>query len=443
MERKAFSYCTGYFERLIHSHLLRGSGGIAQSCIGVKLSLCWIMSGDETFQATAFDMQPQDDLLTSYLSLKERALSAVAEGITISDNRLPDNPIVYANGGFEKLTGYQIEEVLNKNCRFLQGPDTNPEKVDEIRRAVREQRECTVELLNYRKDGTPFWNRLSITPVRDDEGNVTNYIGIQSDITKRKDAEDALVTTARQLKTAYRRMKGDLEEARELQLAMLPKAIPELPYLDIAVSMKTAQEVGGDYYDFAVDLQDTLTVAIGDATGHGLKAGTIVTATKVLFNSLVFHQSPVKILQEMSLALKDMGFHNMYMAMIIAKVTRDRMVISSAGMPFTLHYLASNKKVAEIELKGMPLGGFPEYPYQLNEIKLHPGDAFLLMSDGLMELRNDSGEFFGDERIKFLFLDLALESPEEIIRQLTRAAKEWRGDDSVQDDMTLMVMKVK
>lgn len=388
-------------------------------------------------------MHHQDDEMLTALSLKERAFSAVAEGVTISDNRLPDNPIIYANRGFENLTGYRIEEVLNKNCRFLQGPDTDPEKVDEIRRAVHEQRECTVELLNYRKDGTPFWNSLSITPVRDDEGNVTNYIGIQSDITKRKKAEEALLTTAQQLKTAYRSMKGDLEEARKLQLAMLPKTIPQLPFLDIAVSMKTAQEVGGDYYDFAVDSKGTLTVAIGDATGHGLKAGTIVTATKVLFNTLVFHHNPVKILQEMSLALKDMGFHNMYMAMIIAKMTRERMLISSAGMPFTYHYRASDKEVTEIELKGMPLGGFPDFPYQSIETKLHSGDAFLLMSDGLMELRNHQGQFFGEQRIKSLFQDVAAETPEEIILHLSRAANDWRGDESVQDDMTLMVMKVK
>ena len=389
-------------------------------------------------------MHPQDDdLLTSYLSLKERALSAVAEGITISDNQLPDNPIIYANRGFERLTGYRIEEVLNKNCRFLQGPDTDPESVDEIRRAIRDERECTVELLNYRKDGIPFWNRLSITPVRDDEGTVTNFIGIQSDVTKRKQAEEDLLATARQLKTAYRRMKDDLEEARQLQLAMLPKTIPQLPYLDIAVSMTTAQEVGGDYYDFAVDSKDTLTAAIGDATGHGLKAGTIVTATKVLFNSLVFHQNPVKILQEMSLALKEMGFHNMYMAMIIAKITCERMHISSAGMPYTYQYHASDKEVTEIQLKGMPLGGFPEYPYQSMEVNLHPGDAFLFMSDGLMELRDNRGEFYGEERIKSLFQDVASAPPDEVIRQLSQSAKDWRGEQSVQDDMTLMVLRVK
>lgn len=224
---------------------------------------------------------------------------------------------------------------------------------------------------------------------------------------------------------------------------MLPRTIPQLPYLDIAVCMNTAQEVGGDYYDFNVDSKETLTVAIGDATGHGLKAGTIVTATKVLFNSLVVRPNPVNILQEMSRALKQMGFRNMYMAMIIAKMTRERLLISSAGMPFTYYYRMADNTVAEIVLKGMPLGGFTDFPYQSREIAVHKGDTFLLMSDGLMELRNEKGEFFGEERIKSLFQDVAAEPPDTIIKHLSRAAEEWAEMKTVQDDMTLMVLQVK
>ena len=101
------------------------------------------------------------------LELKDRALAASAEGITIADASLPDNPLIYANAGFERLTGYSVADVLGRNCRFLQGPGTDPATVDTLRTAIREKREVTVQLLNYRKDGTPFWNRLSITPVQD------------------------------------------------------------------------------------------------------------------------------------------------------------------------------------------------------------------------------------------------------------------------------------
>ena len=116
------------------------------------------------------------------LQLKDRALAAAAEGIAIADARLPDNPLIYANAGFERLTGYSADEVMGRNCGFLQGAETDGETLGNLRAALREQREITVKLLNYRKDGTTFWNRLSITPVRDSSGAVTHFIAVQSDV---------------------------------------------------------------------------------------------------------------------------------------------------------------------------------------------------------------------------------------------------------------------
>lgn len=383
-----------------------------------------------------------DRPIKDQLQLKDRALTATAEGITISDNFQPDNPIVYANEGFERLTGYSKEDVLGKNCRFLQGDQTDPKTIDEIRKSIREERPCSVEILNYRKDGTTFWNLLSITPIRDESGRVTNFLGIQSDITKRKEYEDALYHALAELEQKNQRMKKDLEDARQLQLAMLPVNQPELPYLEIAVEMKTAQEVGGDYYDFYLD-DDQLTFAIGDATGHGLKAGTIVTATKTLFNSLVVLDNPKKILNEISRSLKEMGFRNMYMAMLLAKISEKEMVISSAGMPFTYIFRSADQTVMEIPLKGMPLGSFPEFEYQSKKIELLKGDTFLFLSDGLSECFNPASEMFGEARIKSLFEKLAPQSPNRIIKEMIHAAKEWIGSPKPQDDMTLVVMKIK
>ena len=104
------------------------------------------------------------------LALKDRALDVAAEGITIADALQPDRPLIYINQGFERMTGYPVAEVMGRNCRFLQGPDTDATAVAEIRAALAECRPCVLEILNYRKDGTTFWNRLSITPVRDGHG---------------------------------------------------------------------------------------------------------------------------------------------------------------------------------------------------------------------------------------------------------------------------------
>lgn len=124
------------------------------------------------------------------LGLLERAIAASRHGIIISDATQPDNPVIYVNQGFERITGYSAEEIVGKNCRFLQGSQNNQPALGELRRALLEERECLVTLQNYRQDGTVFWNELSISPVRDREGHLTHFIGVQADITERKEAEE-------------------------------------------------------------------------------------------------------------------------------------------------------------------------------------------------------------------------------------------------------------
>jgi PAS domain S-box-containing protein len=124
------------------------------------------------------------------LRMRERALESASQGIVITDPGQPDNPIIYANSGFERLTGYSRAEVVGRNSRFLQGEGTDPAAAAEIRRAVQEGRTCSVELLNYRKGGTPFWNALSVSPVRDADGKLTHFVGVQTDVTERRKLEE-------------------------------------------------------------------------------------------------------------------------------------------------------------------------------------------------------------------------------------------------------------
>jgi len=108
------------------------------------------------------------------LRLRDGAIQAVSQGIVITDPNLPDDPIIYASPGFERISGYRADEVLGRNCRFLQGKETAPEAVADLREAIQDGRACSVEMLNYRKDGTKFWNALFVTPVRDDDGSTAS-----------------------------------------------------------------------------------------------------------------------------------------------------------------------------------------------------------------------------------------------------------------------------
>ncbi len=126
------------------------------------------------------------------MRLQHLAIESATNGIIITDPRLEDNPITYANPGFLNLTGYSKEEVVGKNCRFLQGEKTNRQVIRDIREDLRAGRPTRASVLNYRKDRTSFWNDLQITPVFDERGTLTNYVGVQHDITDQVQTRQAL-----------------------------------------------------------------------------------------------------------------------------------------------------------------------------------------------------------------------------------------------------------
>ena len=113
-----------------------------------------------------------------------KALQTAQQNFVVTDPSLPDNPIVYATQGFLNLTGYSLDQVLGRNCRFLQGPETDPKSVEKIRGAIETGNDMSVCLLNYRVDGTTFWNQFFIAALRDANGNITNYVGVQCKVSR-------------------------------------------------------------------------------------------------------------------------------------------------------------------------------------------------------------------------------------------------------------------
>jgi PAS domain S-box-containing protein len=134
------------------------------------------------------------------LRLFGRAVEATGHGVTVADVRVPDEPIIYANAGFTEITGYPLGEVLGRNCRFLQGENTDEATVDTLRHAIDDGEPASVEILNYRRDGTPFWNRLEIVPIRDESGELTHYLGLQRDTTEQVRNEQRLAVLDRILR---------------------------------------------------------------------------------------------------------------------------------------------------------------------------------------------------------------------------------------------------
>jgi two-component system sporulation sensor kinase C len=126
------------------------------------------------------------------LRLNRRIFRSVTAGISVASATVPDLPLVYVNPAFEEMTGYSRAEVQGRNCRFLEGHERNQPALAVVRDALANRRKGVAVLKNFRKDGTPFWNELSLSPIVDDNGKLTHYVGIQSDVTKRVDLELAL-----------------------------------------------------------------------------------------------------------------------------------------------------------------------------------------------------------------------------------------------------------
>lgn len=285
----------------------------------------------------------------------------------------------------------------------------------------------------------------SATPLADDEINLIQAPLADAFAVAYARYEDftQLAAAKAELEKENQRKARELEEARQLQLSMLPKDVPKLPGLEIAVYMKTATEVGGDYYDFHTSDDGTLTVVVGDATGHGLKAGTMVTAAKTLFSALAKNPDILSTFAEMNTSIKSMKLPLLSMCLAMLKFSNGILKLSSAGIPPVLIYRNASKKLEELNIDGMPLGAMKGFPYRQETVKLKPGDTILLMSDGFPELMNDKEKMLDYPNAYAAFKNVGGKSPKEIIDHLVKTGIKWANGRPQDDDVTFVVLKIK
>lgn len=285
-------------------------------------------------------------------------------------------------------------------------------------------------------------------------GSVAGIARIQRGRTAREERgkaflrEQALRTEAAEawanyLQAENERQMQELERARRLQLSMLPESVPQHPDVEIAAMMRTATEVGGDYYDFHVSDDGTLTFAIGDATGHGLAAGTVVTAMKGLWNAFSGEPDLTGVMYRTSTAFKRMRIPMLYMAVALGRLRGNRLELIGAGMPAALIYREATKRIESVPLKGLPLGSPGNPSYRSTTVQLSPGDTVVLMSDGLPELRNVDGEMLGYDALGRVFSSAVGGSAETVLKRLQALVSGLCEDRAPNDDVTLLVLRAR
>ncbi|HKB86355.1 MAG TPA: two-component regulator propeller domain-containing protein [Ignavibacteriaceae bacterium] len=253
----------------------------------------------------------------------------------------------------------------------------------------------------------------------------------------------ATVAEKRAIEAENERKTKELEEARQMQLSMLPKTLPQLPNLEIAAFMRTATEVGGDYYDLIKQDGGPLHIGFGDATGHGLQAGIMVTLMKGFFTSDAARLELKDFMSHCTAMIKEIKLGRILMSFSLLKIMDHKLSITSGGMPPVYFYRKETQDVEEILIQGMPLGAMKKFPYQVVEKDLMPGDTLLLLSDGFPEQMNQNEEMFDYPRVKAKFKEIAECPPDSIIESLVKSADEWMGERIQADDITFIVLKIK
>lgn len=399
--------------------------------------------GDRTGQSAARGWTGE---LADWLALKDRALDVAAEGVTIADARRPDRPLIYVNQGFERMTGYLVADVLGRNCRFLQGPETDAAAVAEIRAALSEHRECLVEILNYRRDGTTFWNRLSITPLRDGAGEVTHFIGIQSDVTTRRQAEDGL-------RKAKEALEQDLRLAARVQQALLPPPELQAGELRIAHAFHPCDDLAGDGVGVVSLPGSRLGIYLLDVSGHGVGAallsftlahllsptieGALLTENTGDGPSVV---SPSRVAARLNRQFP-MDRTRQYFTLVYGDIDpasgRFRYVMAGHPAPVLVPRAGTPRPVAGA---GLPIGMIDEATYDDETLTLEPGDRLYCYTDGAIEALNAAEEEFGVDRLLAeidRWRDLPLRAG---LDRVAAAVRAWSGGP-LRDDISMLAIE--
>ena len=236
------------------------------------------------------------------------------------------------------------------------------------------------------------------------------------------------------------RKNKELKAAQDLQLSMLPKVLPQNSDLDIAVFIRSSTEVGGDYYDFFEHNGTELYSVCGDATGHGVASGMMVSVTKAGLNGIDALPANA-ILHKLNNIVKNIDLGTLRMSLNVVQVRSNEFELSSAGMPPVYHYVAATNKAEEILIEGLPLGGLREEHFDILKRSFNKGDIIVQLSDGLPESPNLVGELYDYERLRLLIENNGSKSAQGMIDSLIASVDSWLQGQHNPDDITLVVIK--
>jgi phosphoserine phosphatase RsbU/P len=375
------------------------------------------------------DGTPLDDVLL-------RGVRAVDQAVTLADVSLPDQPLVWVNDAFARITGYPASESVGRNCRFLQDRLPTEQQARRIRSLIRSGLAGTVVLPNRRRNGSVFVNELSLSPVTEPDGSVRFYLAVQRDVTARSTAESARDAAWREV----------TELGAQLQRHLVPHRLPPVPGLEFAVRHRPATradgsrgEVSGDFHDLRVRPDGTVFAVIGDVSGRGPRAAATTVALRwAVRGAAGVASSPAHLLELVADAVHD-GLDDRFGTVAVARFDPSTVTVALAGHPHLVH-LPNRGRPRFVGRPGTLLGPFGTVEVHDEVVGFGPGDVLVLYTDGVTEALSPGREHLGETGLLAALDGLGDADPQTVADRVLDAVTR-HVDDGPTDDLTLTAVR--
>jgi PAS domain S-box-containing protein len=356
-----------------------------------------------------------------------RAIEQTADTVVITDSR---GVIEYVNPAFEKTTGFARAEALGSTPRILKSGHHDRRFYARLWKGLFRGKPFLGTIVNRKKSGELYWAEQTITPMKDDSGQITHFVSVLKDMTERRKVE---------------KQEFFLDLAREIQKRLYSQH-GYLPGFDIAAAAIPAEQTGGDYFDFLPHPEGCLDMVIGDVTGHGFGAALVMAETRAYVRSYSSSYLPINaLLNRVNHALAGDLDGRYSVTLVLARLDSRRRTLEYVNAGHVTGYvLKSSGELAHLlESTEAPLGMFPDSDYPSGRtIPLECGDTIILMTDGITEAMNENQDEFGSPRVlEFLRKHLS-EPAARIVQGLHDVVRGFSGNAPQQDDITSIVCKV-
>ena len=383
--------------------------------------------------------------LTEEVNKLSQAVEQSPSTVVITDL---NGEIEYVNPKFTDITGYKYKEVRGKNPKILKSGLHSKIFYEDLWETITSGKSWRDEFYNRKKNGEYYWEDASISPIRDNEGDINHFLKVGEEITDRKEYEKELEEKSEQLKRANKKITKDLNKAKSLHEQFLPSDFPEIKDIQFATYYQPAKKLGGDFYNI-IEINNLLIFYIVDVTGHGLDGAMLNIFIRGAIDSFLLSQAPIKtdvspseIVKFIVQEFQKEDFPADYFICLevgVLNLQTMELKISNSGIQIPPLIISKTGEINEISCIDLPISaviGLDKYYFSDKVIQLDPGDTVFLTTDGLIEESKD-GQQYGTDKLEEVLKSNYYLSPELILKEVMNDFSDFSGSKQGKDDITI------